>query len=81
VDLVVSDVAQPIFGPSDPTFDASLGYSRKLGRRLGWRVQLHVKNVGVGNELIPIQALLNGQAYSYRIREPQKWTVTNTFTF
>jgi hypothetical protein len=31
--------------------------------------------------LIPLQAFPNGEAYFFKIREPQKWTVTNTFTF
>jgi hypothetical protein len=79
--LVVSDVARPYFGPNDPTFDLWFGYGRKLRSRVTWKAQLNLKNVGVGDELIPIGAHPDGSIVTWRIKEPQRWTLTNTFSF
>ncbi|MGH7944263.1 MAG: hypothetical protein ACREH8_10210 [Opitutaceae bacterium] len=79
--LVVSDVDNPYLGPCETIFDLSAGYSRKLTNRINWRIQLFVKNVGVGKELRPLAVWPNGQVVQWTIKEPQKWTVSNTFTF
>jgi hypothetical protein len=44
-------------------------------------VQLNVRNLGVGNELIPVSAQPDGTPNSWRIRESQAWSLRNTFTF
>jgi hypothetical protein len=79
--LVVADVQRPYFGPNDPTFDLWFGYGRRVGKRLTWKAQLNVKNVGVGNELIPVGVHPDGSIVTWRIKEPQRWTLTNTFSF
>jgi outer membrane receptor protein involved in Fe transport len=79
--LVVSDVASPYFGPRETIVDLSIGYRRKLTDRVNWSVQLFVKNVGVGEELRPLAVWPNGQVIQWTIKEPQKWTLANTFTF
>ena len=61
--------------------DLSLGYGRRLTNRINWRVQLFVKNVGVGNELRPLAVWPDGTVIQYTIKEPQKWTLTNSFSF
>ncbi len=77
---IVPDVRHPYYGPSDTSYDAWVGYSRKF-RKVSWKVQLNVRNIGVGNELIPISAQPDGSVNSWRIRESQTWSLRNTFTF
>jgi len=75
------DIANPYMGPSETNFDLWLGYSRKIWRNMDWSIQLNVRNVGVGDELIPITTEPDGSIATYRIRSPQSWTVTNTIRF
>ena len=77
----VPDVKHPFFGPAETNFDAWVGYSRKLFNRYNWSIQLNVKNIGVGDELVPIWAQPDGSIASWRINEPQKWTLTTTVNF
>lgn len=79
--LAVSDVTRPYFGPRETLVDLSIGYGRRLTPRINWRVQLFVKNVGVGEELKPLAVWPNGQVVQWTIREPQKWTLSNSFSF
>lgn len=79
--LVVSDVTRPYFGPRETIVDLSVGYSRRLTNRINWRIQLFVKNVGVGDELRPLAVWPDGRVVQWTIKEPQKWTLANTFTF
>jgi hypothetical protein len=52
-----------------------------LRDRITWKVQLNVRNIGVGNELRPLAAWPDGTIIQWTIREPQRWTLTNTFSF
>ena len=58
-----------------------VSYSRKVFTRYNWSVQVNLKNIGVGDELIPIWAQPDGSIASWRIAEPQKWTLTSTLSF
>ena len=40
-----------------------------------------VRNIGVGNELIPVSTQPNGTVNRWMIREAQKWTLSSTFMF
>jgi len=42
---------------------------------------LNVRNIGVGNELVPITSEPDGSGATYRIKPPQSWFVTNTISF
>lgn len=76
------DIPNPYRGPSETNYDLWVGYTRrKLWRDIDWSIQLNVRNVGVGNELIPITVQPDGSAAAYRIRPPQAWTLTSTFRF
>ena len=77
---IVPDVRHPYYGPAETSFDAWIGYGRKF-RKVSWKVQLNVRNIGVGNELIPVGAQPDGSVNSWRIREAQTWSLRNTFTF
>ncbi len=75
------DIANPYKGPAQTNYDFWIGYNRKLSTKIDWSIQLNIRNVGVGDELIPITTQPDGTPASYRIRPPQTWTVTNTFRF
>lgn len=75
------DIANPYRGSSDTNYDAWLGYRRKIWRNIDWSVQLNVRNIGVGNELVPITTQPDGSPATYRIRPPQTWQISNTFRF
>jgi hypothetical protein len=75
------DIANPYKGPSETNYDLWMGYRRKVWRNIEWSIQLNVRNVGVGDELIPITTEPDGTIATYRIRPPQSWMLTNTFSF
>jgi outer membrane receptor protein involved in Fe transport len=77
----VSDVTRPFFGPKETNIDGWIGYSRKLTEKIRWSAQLNVRNIGVGNRLIPVNAQPNGSYNTMRIAEPQTWLLTNSFEF
>jgi hypothetical protein len=77
---IVPDIKNPYYGPSQTSYDAWIGYRRKF-QKFSWSVQLNVRNIGVGNELIPVSAQPDGTPNSWRIREAQTWSLRNTFTF
>ncbi|MGH7996210.1 MAG: TonB-dependent receptor plug domain-containing protein [Opitutaceae bacterium] len=77
----VSDVKHPYYSPEMVTYDGSVGYNAKPWRHIKYHVQLYLQNIGVGDELIPIHAQPDGSIDAWEIREPMKWTLSNTFAF
>lgn len=77
----VFDVTKPFFGSSETNVDGWIGYSRKLTEKIRWSAQLNVRNLGVGNRLIPVSAQPDGTYNTMRIAEPQTWLLTNSFEF
>jgi outer membrane receptor protein involved in Fe transport len=75
------DIANPYMGPAETNYDAWIGYGRRVARNIDWSIQLNVRNIGVGNELIPITTQPDGTPAGYRIAPYQTWTITNTFKF
>jgi len=75
------DLSNPYRGPADTNFDVWFGYGRRIWRNIDWSVQLNVRNLFVGNELIPLTVQPDGSPGAYRIRPPQTWQLTNTFRF
>lgn len=76
-----SDVSHPIFGKKEQTFDLWFSYRRKLTRNINWTAQLNIRNLGIGDELLPVQANPDGRVMVWRVRDPQRITLTNTFSF
>ncbi|HWA26524.1 MAG TPA: TonB-dependent receptor plug domain-containing protein [Lacunisphaera sp.] len=77
---IVPDIHHPYYAPTQTNYDAWIGYRRKF-EKFDWQVQLNVRNIGVGNELIPVSAQPDGSVNAWRIRESQTWSLRNTFTF
>ena len=75
------DVKSPYFGPTETTVDLWMGYEHKLGKKVGWRVQLNVKNANIGDKLIPVYAQPDGTIGGARLAESRLFYLTNTFTF
>jgi hypothetical protein len=75
------DVDAPYWGKSESDTDMWIGYSRKIGPKINWRIQLNVRSVGRSIGLVPLSVQPDGQPALYRIREGQTWTLVNTFTF
>lgn len=74
------DVQNPYYAPSETNYDAWIGYRRKF-EKFDWAIQLNVRNIGVGDELIPISAQPDGSIAGWRIAPAQSWTLRNTFSF
>lgn len=77
---IAPDPENPYYGPSETNFDAHIGYTRKF-RTFTWSVQLNVRNIGIGDELIPVSAQPDGSIASWRIRAEETWSLRSTFTF
>ena len=76
------DIANPYRGPAETNIDLWVGYGRKeVFRGVDWRVQLNVRNVFQGDELIPITTQPDGTPAGYRIAPVRTFTLSNTFKF
>jgi len=75
------DVTKPWKGPTESHIDLWLGYSRKLTSKIGWNIQLNLRNVGDRNKLIPVSLEPDGSVGFSRIEWGMGAALTNTFTF
>ena len=75
------DVKHPYYGPTETNIDLWAGYERRLTKAIMWRIQLNVRNVNIGDKLIPIYAQPDGTIGGARIAEHRSFQLTNTFTF
>lgn len=75
------DLSSPYYGPAETNVDLWIGYTRKLTRKIEYKVQLNVRNVGKGNYLIPVTVQPDGTVATWRIGAPQIWSLTNTLNF
>jgi hypothetical protein len=76
------DLSKPFYGPSEDGLDLWVSYERKITKRINWRIQLNVYNVGKSDELIPISIQPDGKTVAgARIGPTQEWMLTNTFSF
>jgi len=82
------NVDDPIRGKNEEHVDAWIGYERKLTRKLNWRIQLNVHNVGEHDHLIAAQDNPGNPALNIaptvalaRISEGMTWQLTNSIQF
>ena len=76
------DFTQPYYGPSEDAVDLWVSYERKIAKKVGWRIQLNVRNAFAKDGLIPITVQPDGQTWAQmRVKPNREWFVTNTFTF
>jgi hypothetical protein len=78
----VYDVQNPYYGSVEIDYDLWLRYGRTFrDGRLRWSIQLNIRDLLGSDDLIAVSAQPNGQVASARIPQPNKWTLTNTFSF
>lgn len=53
---LISDVTKPIMGPTQTDYDAWISYRRRVSENMMLKVQLNIRNVFAGNELVPFRA-------------------------
>ena len=75
------DLEKPYYGPAETNIDLWIGYTHKLTKKINYRVQVNVRNVGKGNSLIPITVQPDGTVAAWRIAPTQVWSLTNTLEF
>jgi hypothetical protein len=79
------DVTKPIFGYDQPAVDVLLGYGGRTalfgGRRIGWRVQLNVRNLLDEHDIEPLRSSVTGGVLDWGRVEPRQAVLTTTFTF
>lgn len=80
-DLNSYDITKPFYGPVVDSVDLWLGYTKKITKRIGWNIQLNVRNAFGKNELVPINVQPTGVPAAYRIKEGPTWSLTNTINF
>lgn len=75
------DIENPYYGPTAGHVDLWLGYERKLGSKLDWRVQFNLRNAFDSNHLIPLSTQYDGTVAAWGIGPVRSWTLSNTFSF
>lgn len=80
--LASFDLSQPYYGPAEAGLDLWASYERRLTKKIGWKIQANVRNVGQSDGLIPISVQPDGRTWaSVRVRPVQEWSLSNTFSF
>lgn len=81
-DVSVSDASRPYWGGALTSFDAFAGYNRRIfGGKVGWRVQLNVRNVLNNVDLLVQRTSTDGVGVNFTPQEPRSFILTNTFSF
>lgn len=86
---LVTDIRNPFMGASESSFDGWVNYQHKLWRgKVGWKIQLNVRNLLDDNRLIPVKAnpvaigdLKAFDVAAYRIGAGRTWELTSSFSF
>ena len=77
----ISDLDKPIPGPSEVNYDAWIYYRYKLNSKVDMSVQLNLRNLFAGKELIPISANPDGTIGQYRLGPTTSWELSTRFDF
>jgi len=75
------DIDNPYKGAAEKDFDLWFGYNRRLWDKIDWNIQLNIRNLTAGDELIAVTSQPDGTPAAYRIRPPRVFTLSNTFSF
>jgi hypothetical protein len=76
------DLSKPYYGPSESTVGLWTSYERKLNDKIGWKIQLNVRNAFAKDGLIPVSIEPDGRTWaSVRVKPNREWYLTNTFSF
>jgi hypothetical protein len=75
------DVTKPFYGKNDYHFDGWVGYSRKLNRKIDWRIQVNVRSIGEHDHLMTAGKNPDGTITAASIQQGMGWQLTNAFEF
>jgi hypothetical protein len=76
------DLAHPFMSGDELNGDTWLSYKRKLSKgRVGWRIQLNIRNAIGSDKPIPVFTNPNGEIALVRVPPQTEWILTNTFRF
>lgn len=74
------DVSRSVYDKGHIYADAGVSYRTKLWRnKVGANFQLNVRSINENGRLQPINALVTGEIYQYRIVSPRQFILTATF--
>ncbi|HZZ20094.1 MAG TPA: TonB-dependent receptor plug domain-containing protein [Opitutaceae bacterium] len=80
--LASFDLSKPYYGPSEDAIDLWASYEHKVSKKVNWKIQINVYNVGKKDGLIPISVEPDGHTWAAaRIAPVQEWQLTNSFMF
>lgn len=79
--LVYPDLTRPYFSPNQLNGDVWVSYTRKVTKKINWKVQVNMRNAFGDHSDIPVRANPDGSIPIVRIPQEKAWFVTNTFTF
>ena len=78
----VADIDRPFLGNPLAATDAFAGYSRKLFQgKIGWRVQLNVRNLFDERALTIREVYSDGSPKQVNTARPRQFILTNTFSY
>ena len=78
----VADIANPYQGNPLTALDGFAGYSRRLFRgKVGWRVQLNVRNLLEDDTLLIRDVYSDGSPRQINVPKPRLFILTNTFSY
>jgi len=78
----VPDYSILYMGPIRSTYDAWVSYRRAdFFRKVDLQVKLNVRNIGVGDKIVPTATQPDGTIRAWRISEPMTATLRTEFTF
>jgi len=76
------DLGNPYYGPAENAVDLWTNYERKLTPKIGWKIQLNIRNAFAKDGLIPISVEPDGHTWAaVRVKPSREWFLTNTFSF
>jgi outer membrane receptor protein involved in Fe transport len=80
--LASFDLSKPYYGPAEDAVDLWASYEHKVTRKIDWKIQLNLYNVGKRDGLIPISVEPDGHTWAAaRIAPVQEWQLANSFMF
>jgi hypothetical protein len=80
--VIQPDLSRPYFGDPELNGDGWISYKRRIFKdRVGWRIQLNVRNLIGSDALIPVSTNPDGRVAIVRIPPDRQWVITNTFRF
>jgi outer membrane receptor protein involved in Fe transport len=80
--LASFDLSKPYYGPALGYFDLWASYEHKVTKKIDWKIQINLYNVGKRDSLIPISVEPDGHTWAAaRIAPVQEWQLANSFMF